>query len=205
MAVLDIVFYPDERLKTPCKPVAEVNDEIRKLVDDMIDTMYDAPGVGLAAPQIGQLLRITVMDCSDPEADEEPNLKILINPEIIKKEGSIVWEEGCLSIPGVYEKVKRANKVTVRALDRDGNSYDMEGEGLLAVCIQHELDHLNGVLFLDHLSRLKRRIAERTYKKTLPAHLESLKEKKKKREESEEAAASIQESPSLTKENTTQE
>ena len=170
MAILDIVLHPDERLRVKCRPVDKVDDEIRGLVDDMIDTMYDAPGVGLAAPQVGSDLRITVMDCSAPE--DEPELHVFINPEIIDRQGSIVWEEGCLSIPGVYSNVKRAQSVTVRALNRDGETFEVSGEDLLAVCLQHEIDHLNGVLFLDHLSRLKLRMALKTYKRTLPAYLE---------------------------------
>jgi peptide deformylase len=140
----------------------------------MIATMYDAPGVGLAAPQVGADLRITVIDCTD--LDEESVIHVLINPEIIEREGKIIWEEGCLSIPGVFSEVERAQAVTVRALNTAGKSFKLVAEDLLAVCLQHEIDHLDGVLFLDHLSRLKLRMALKTYKRTLPAHLDLLKE-----------------------------
>ena len=165
MAIRDIVLFPDDVLTQKCDPVDEVDDSIRQLVDDMVETMYDAPGVGLAAPQIGVPLRITVIDPTAGE--EEDNLYVLINPEIIEVDGRITWEEGCLSIPGVYEKINRAARVKVRALDRDGNPYEVEAEELLSVCIQHEIDHLDGVLFLDRMSRLKRRIAVKKYKKHL--------------------------------------
>ncbi len=165
MAIRDIVLFPDPVLQTTCDPVDEVNDDIRQLVDDMVETMYDAPGIGLAAPQIGVTKRITVIDTTAGE--EEGNLHVLINPRIVEAEGHITWEEGCLSIPGVYEKVDRANKVTVRALDRHGEPYELEAEEILAVAIQHEIDHLDGVLFLEHLSGLKRRILVKKYKKHL--------------------------------------
>lgn len=184
MSVLDIVLYPDDKLRVKCKPVDSVDDDIRALVDDMVETMYDAPGVGLAAPQVGADVRITVIDCSEPESD--PELRVFINPEITHKEGSLIWEEGCLSIPGVFSNVKRARRVKVKALDRDGEPFELEAEELLAVCLQHEIDHLDGVLFLDHLSRLKARMAHKAYKRTLPAHLKRLEEKKKKAAEGAE-------------------
>lgn len=168
MAVRQIVyhmFHPGDVLTTRAEPVAEIDDEIRALVDDMAETMYDAPGVGLAAPQVGVSKRITVIDISGPE--EQADLRVLINPQILQAEGKITWEEGCLSIPGVYEKVQRKARVRVRALGRDGQPYEFDAEGLLAVAVQHELDHLDGVLFLDHLSPLKRRLALKKYKKTL--------------------------------------
>ncbi len=179
MAVLDIVLYPDDRLRVKCTPVQAVNDDIRALVDDMVETMYDAPGVGLAAPQVGADVRITVIDCSEPEAPSQ--LRVFINPEIVHREGSLIWEEGCLSIPGVFSNVKRSRRVTVRALDRNGDSFDLEAEELLAVCLQHEIDHLDGVLFLDHLSRLKARMAHKAYKRSLPIHLTRMEERAKKR------------------------
>lgn len=179
MAVLDIILYPDDRLRVKCKPVDTVNDEIRTLVADMIETMYDAPGVGLAAPQVGGEVRITVIDCAEPEAKSD--LRVFINPEITFREGSLVWEEGCLSIPGVFSNVKRSRRVTVRALDRDGNPFELDAEELLAVCLQHEIDHLDGVLFVDHLSRLKSRMAHKTYKRTLPAHIKRQAERARKR------------------------
>ncbi len=165
MAIRDIVFYPNKILEQKCPPVDEVTDEVRQLVDDMVETMYDAPGIGLAAPQIGVKQRITVIDTSAGE--EENNLHVFINPEIVEREGNIRWEEGCLSIPGVYENVDRCRRVVVRALGRDGEPFELEAHDLLAVCIQHEIDHLDGVLFLDHLSRLKRKILMKKYKKHL--------------------------------------
>ena len=167
MAIREIVYFPDERLQQKCDPVAEVTEEIQTLVDDMVETMYDARGVGLAAPQIGVLKRITVIDARAGDEEEESDLRIFINPEILEAEDALVWEEGCLSIPGVYEKVKRKARVKVRALDREGEPFEVEAEGLLAVALQHEIDHLDGVLFLDHLSLLKRRMALKKYKKVL--------------------------------------
>jgi peptide deformylase len=165
MAKREIVLYPDPVLATRAAEVAEVNDEIRQLVDDMAETMYAAPGIGLAATQIGVLHRVVVMDV---EGAEEPRLlRVFINPVITKREGKITWEEGCLSIPGIYDKVERSGKLTVEALDRDGKPFTLEAEGLLAVCIQHEIDHIDGVVFLDHLSMLKRRMALKRYKRVL--------------------------------------
>ncbi|MBF7074675.1 peptide deformylase [Glaciecola sp. MH2013] len=152
MAVKTVLTFPDERLRTVAAPVKEVNDEIRNLVDDMFDTMKDEKGIGLAATQINVHQRVVVMDVS--EEQDEP--KVFINPEIIAREGSTISEEGCLSVPNNYAKVDRAEKVTVKALDRNGESFELEAEGLLAVCIQHELDHLEGKLFVDYLSPLKR-------------------------------------------------
>ncbi len=167
MSLRDIILYPDDLLATKTERVEEVDEDIRTLVNDMVETMYDAPGIGLAAPQVGVLKRMTVIDVSGPDDDEPGPLHVLINPEIVHAEGRIVWEEGCLSIPGVYEKVERSNKIVVQALDRDGEEYELEAEGLLAVAIQHEIDHLDGVVFLDHLSSLKRRMALKKYKKFL--------------------------------------
>ncbi|MFU8802799.1 MAG: peptide deformylase [Bradymonadaceae bacterium] len=171
MAILDIVLYPSDILNVRCAPVDTVDGGIRQLVDDMAETMYDAPGIGLAAPQIGVDKRITVIDVA--HRDEEKDLHVFINPEIIDREGKILWEEGCLSIPGIYEKVQRSEKVVVRALDRDGNPFELEAEEILAVALQHEIDHLDGVLFLDHLSHLKRRLALKRYKKLLARAAES--------------------------------
>lgn len=166
MAIREIVLYPDDVLLQKALPVEKVDDEIRTLVDDMVETMYDAPGIGLAAPQIGVSLRITVIDVrTGDEENPKPDLHVFINPEIVEKEGKITWEEGCLSIPGVYEKVNRANRVVVRALNRDGEPFELEATELLAVALQHEIDHLDGVLFLDHLSHLKRKLAIKKYKK----------------------------------------
>jgi peptide deformylase len=167
MAVMKIVLHPNDVLTTPCQPVERVDDEVRQLVADMAETMYAAPGVGLAAPQVGVLLRVAVIDITPK--DEPKNLLVLINPEIIAREGHIVWEEGCLSIPRVYEKIDRSKKVTVRALGVDGQPFEVTGEGLLAVALQHELDHLDGVLFFDRMSILKRKRAQKKYKKILEA------------------------------------
>jgi peptide deformylase len=152
MAILDILHFPDPRLRNKAKPVVQVDDSIRRLVDDMLETMYQAPGIGLAATQVNVAKRVVVIDVS-----EEKNQPLcLINPEILEKEGSEQMEEGCLSVPGIYEMVTRANWIRFRALDREGVPYEMRAEALLAVCIQHELDHLDGKLFVDYLSSLKR-------------------------------------------------
>lgn len=165
MAVREIVLYPNDVLTTKAEPVEEVDDEIKQLVQDLIDTMYDAPGVGLAAPQIGVLKRVCVIDVSGP--DDPADLKVLINPEVVEKSGKITWEEGCLSFPKLYEKVDRASEVVVRALDEEGNEVEYEGDELLAVAMQHEIDHLDGVLFIDRISRLKRTMALKRYRKIL--------------------------------------
>ncbi|MFY9811947.1 peptide deformylase [Aquabacterium sp.] len=153
MALLPILQYPDPRLHTVAKPVAQVDDRIRQLVDDMLETMYDAKGVGLAATQINVHERVVVIDTSEERNDP----LVLINPEIIwTSDEMIVWEEGCLSVPTIYDKVDRHARVRVRALNRDGEPYEFEGEELLGVCVQHELDHLRGKVFVEYLSPLKR-------------------------------------------------
>lgn len=152
MAILDILHFPDPRLRNKAKPVAQVDDSIRRLVDDMLETMYQAPGIGLAATQVNVAQRIVVIDISEERNDP----LCLINPQILEKQGAEEMEEGCLSVPGVFELVSRAVQIRVRALDRKGDTFEMEAEGLLAVCIQHELDHLEGKLFVDYLSSLKR-------------------------------------------------
>lgn len=152
MAVLTILEYPDPRLRTKAVPVRQVDDAMRRLIDDMIETMYAANGVGLAATQVNVHQRLVVIDVSE----ERNAARAFINPEIIVREGVEVTEEGCLSVPGAYENVERAERVTVRALDRDGQTFTLQADGLLAVCIQHELDHLEGKLFVDYLSDLKR-------------------------------------------------
>jgi len=164
MALLPILCFPDPRLHKVAKPVAEVNDEIRRLVDDMLETMYDAKGVGLAATQVDAHVRVVVIDTSEERNDP----RVLINPEIIAaSEEMIVWEEGCLSVPTIYDKVDRHARVKVRALNRDGQAYEFEGEELLAVCVQHELDHLLGKVFVEYLSPLKRnRIKTKMIKRT---------------------------------------
>ena len=152
MAILDILHFPDPRLRNVAKPVAGVDEDVRRLVDDMFETMYDAPGIGLAAIQVNDPRRVIVIDIS--EQHDQP--LTLINPEILEKHGDEEMDEGCLSVPGVYETVRRAESIRVRALDREGRSYELDADGLLAVCIQHEIDHLDGKLFVDYLSNLKR-------------------------------------------------
>jgi len=152
MALLEILEYPDPRLRTVAAPVAAVTDEIRRQADDMLETMYAAPGIGLAATQVDFHQRLLVIDVS--ENQDEP--LIFINPEIVAEDGSAKSDEGCLSVPEIYEAVERAETVRVKALDRDGKEFDLEADGLLAVCIQHEMDHLEGKLFVDYLSEMKR-------------------------------------------------
>ena len=152
MAILDVLSFPDERLRTVAKPVEEVNDEIKQLVSDMFETMKDENGIGLAATQVNRHVQVVVMDVSEDQ--NEP--RVFINPEIVRKDGSTISEEGCLSVPGNYAKVERAESITVKALDQNGESFELDAEGLLAICIQHELDHLKGKLFIDYLSPLKR-------------------------------------------------
>ncbi len=152
MAILNILHFPDPRLRTRAAPVAAVDEQIRRLADDMLDTMYDAPGIGLAATQVNVHQRVIVIDVSE----EKNQPMVLINPELLAREGVEEMDEGCLSVPGIYETVERAEKVRVRALNRDGESFELEADGLLAVCIQHEIDHLDGKLFVDYLSAMKR-------------------------------------------------
>ncbi len=166
MARLEILEFPDPRLRTRAAPVREVDASIRQLVDDMLETMYDAEGIGLAATQVDVHKRVVVMDIS--EARNEP--RVLINPEIELLGGSVDSQEGCLSVPGYYESVDRNESIRLRALDRDGSPYELEAEGLLAVCIQHECDHLLGKLFVDYLSGLKR---QRIRKKLEKRHRQS--------------------------------
>ncbi len=162
-----ILHYPDKRLREKGLKIARVTDAIRQLIDDMAETMYSAPGVGLAATQIGEPVALFVIDVA--EQDEPSELRVFINPEIVERADSITWTEGCLSFPGVTEDVDRAAKVTVRALDRDGKPFTLEAEGLLAVAIQHELDHLEGVLMIDHLGPLKKRLVHRKMQKRADA------------------------------------
>lgn len=163
MSIRTILRYPDKRLRVKAEPVAEVNDEIRRICDDMAETMYAAPGVGLAAPQVGITKRIFVIDVAD--SDHPSELRTFINPEIIAREGETVWEEGCLSFPGIHEEVERAAKVTVRALGLDGRPFELTAEGLLSIAVQHEYDHLDGTLMVDRVSLLKRRMIDRDMKK----------------------------------------
>ncbi len=154
-----ILHYPDPRLREKAKPVTAVTDEIRKLIEDMAETMYAAPGVGLAAPQIGESIRLFIIDIAGE--DDPSDLRVFINPEITDKQGTQIWCEGCLSFPEISEDVERAEVVTVKALDEHGKPFTLTADGLLAVAIQHESDHLDGKLMIDHLGMLKRRIVHR--------------------------------------------
>lgn len=167
MAILQILHFPDKRLRTHAEPVAVVDDEVRRIVADMFETMYSADGVGLAATQVNIHRRIIVMDTT--ESRDQP--LCLINPEIVKRDGHIKGPEGCLSVPGIFEKVERAESIQVRALNPEGEAFELEAEELLAVCIQHEIDHLEGKLFVDYLSSLKR---ERITKKLQKLHRQTL-------------------------------
>jgi peptide deformylase len=163
MAIRSILHYPDPRLREKAVPVAQITPAIQKLVDDMAETMYAAPGVGLAATQIGEAHRVFLIDIA---AEDEPsNLHVFINPEIVTREGECLAPEGCLSFPGISEDIKRAAKVTVRAQDRDGKTFELSADGLLAVAIQHENDHLDGVLMIDRMGMLKKRIVQRKMSK----------------------------------------
>ncbi|MBV8658095.1 MAG: peptide deformylase [Burkholderiales bacterium] len=151
MAILNILHYPDERLHTVAKPIEKVDDALRKLIDDMLETMYAAPGIGLAATQVDQHIRLIVIDVSEDKSAP----MALINPRIVQADGKTKYEEGCLSVPGIYEEVERAEHIVVEALDRDGKPQRIEATELLAICIQHEIDHLDGKVFVEKLSRLK--------------------------------------------------
>lgn len=152
MALLNILHYPDPRLRTKAQPVKEVDEAIRRQIRDMFETMYAAPGIGLAATQVDFHQRLIVLDISEDKSSP----LTLINPEILSQEGEQQYDEGCLSVPGFYEPVDRAARIRVRALDKDGQPFEMDADGLLAVCIQHEMDHLEGKLFVDYLTELKR-------------------------------------------------
>ena len=161
--ILPILEYPDKRLRTVAKPVKKINDTVNKLIKDMFDTMYNAPGIGLAATQVDCHQRIIVVDVS--ENQNEPIS--LINPEIIDKSGEIESEEGCLSVPSYYENVKRASNIRIKSIDKNGNSIQTNASGVLAICVQHEIDHLDGILFVDHLSKLKqKRLKKKAQKKS---------------------------------------
>jgi len=163
MAVLPILCFPNPVLKEKARPVQKIDDSIRKLVQDMAETMYAAPGVGLAANQVGSLFRLAVIDAT--AANEPKNLLVLINPEIISAEGECTWDEGCLSVPECNEEVKRNQKVVVRFLNLQGERVELEAEGLLAIALQHEIDHLDGFLFIDRISPLKRRLIKKKLRK----------------------------------------
>lgn len=166
MAVRDIRLWPDPVLSRPTERVTEITPEIQKLIDDMAETMYDDDGIGLAAPQVGVSLRVLVMDVA-PKEEQGPNLVALINPDIVEREGETTYDEGCLSFPGLSVEVRRAAKVRVKALDRQGEPVELEAEGLPAICLQHEIDHLDGVVFIDRVSPLKRRLALREYRRLM--------------------------------------
>jgi peptide deformylase len=163
MAIRTILHYPDKRLRNPGNKIDAVTPAIQALVDDMAETMYAAPGVGLAATQIGEAYQLFVIDIA--EQDQPSDLRVFINPEILERQDAITWTEGCLSFPGITEDVDRAARVRVKALDRDGKSFEIEADGLLAVAIQHEYDHLQGILMIDHLGPLKKRMVDRKMKK----------------------------------------
>ncbi len=165
MAVLPLVEFPDPVLRKVAEPVGTIDDAVRKLLRDMADSMYDAPGIGLAAPQIGVSRRLIVVDVNWREQD--PNPQGYVNPEIVFREGARAFEEACLSVPDFQSEVKRASRVVVKALDPDGKPVEVDAEGLKAVCFQHEIDHLNGMLFIDHISRLKRSLYVKRRKKDL--------------------------------------
>jgi peptide deformylase len=151
MALLSILKYPDPRLNSVAEPVINVNQRIRRLVSDMAETMYAAPGIGLAATQVDVHKRVIVLDISE----QKDQLLVLINPEILESSGEVECEEGCLSVPGVFENVIRAEQIRAKAVDVDGNPFDFDASGMLAVCVQHEMDHLKGIVFVEYLSRLK--------------------------------------------------
>jgi len=174
MAKLEILEFPDRRLRTVAKPVKQVDDALRTLIDDMLETMYAAPGIGLAASQVDVHRRLMVLDVS--ENSDAP--MVFINPEILSAVGEEIYEEGCLSVPGIYAEVKRAERIRVRALDRDGHAFELETDGLLAVCIQHEMDHLAGKLFVDYLSPLKRELVKKKLAKQRRIAAEEAAEKK---------------------------
>lgn len=161
MAIRPILHYPDKRLRIPGEPVVDFGPEFQQLVDDMAETMYAAPGVGLAAPQLGVAKRLFIIDVATGE-DEPSELRVFVNLEFVDRQGVVAFEEGCLSFPGVREDIDRAERVKVRALDRHGEAFELEADGLLAIALQHENDHLDGKLMIDHLSILRRRLVHRS-------------------------------------------
>jgi peptide deformylase len=167
MAILDVLQFPDPRLRRKSEPIEKITDELRQLAADMLETMYDEPGIGLAAPQVGAAVRMVVVDTEWAEEGAERKGIVLVNPEIRAREGQILWNEGCLSVPDYIAEVERAERVVLHALDLDGRKIVEEAAGLRAVCFQHEVDHLDGVLFIDHISRLKRELYVQKRKKAL--------------------------------------
>ena len=169
MAIRTILHYPDKRLRDPGEPITEFGAALATLVEDMAETMYAAPGVGLAATQIGELVRLFIIDIATDD-DAPSQLRVFVNPEIIVREGSQSWEEGCLSFPGIHEDIERAERVVVRAQTETGERFELEADGLLAVAIQHEYDHLDGKLMIDHLGLIRRRLVHRAMsKRAVPA------------------------------------
>jgi peptide deformylase len=172
MPLREVLKFPDPRLREISKPILEINDEIRELAKDLCDVMYDEPGIGLAAPQVGVPLRLIVVDTTWTEEDAERKPLILINPELTQYEGAIVWKEGCLSVPDFESEVERSERVRLIAQDLEGEEVVIDAEDLQAVCFQHEADHLDGVLFIDRISRLKRNLYVKRRKKQLKQELE---------------------------------
>lgn len=156
MPLRPVLLFPDPRLKRKCAPITQVTDEIRALAVDMLETMYEEPGIGLAAPQVGEAIRLIVVDTTWTEEDSERSPLVLVNPEIVSREGTVLWTEGCLSVPDYQAEVERAERVRLRAQDLDGNAIEIDAEELQAICLQHEVDHLDGILFIDRISRLRR-------------------------------------------------
>ncbi len=169
MALREVLQFPDPRLKRVSKPIGKMTDELRELARDMLDVMYNEPGIGLAAPQLGVSVRMFVIDTGWNDEDVERNPRVVINPEISEREGRITWEEGCLSVPDYTATVERDAQITLKGQDLDGNPIEERAEGVRAVCIQHEIDHLDGVLFIDRISRLKRSLYVKKRKKQIAA------------------------------------
>jgi peptide deformylase len=172
MAILRILHYPEPILKNTSEPVIRFDEELKKLAEDMAETMYAAPGVGLAAPQVGVSRRLVVIDCAPK--DGEPRLLKIVNPQIVAREEEVYEEEGCLSVPGFYAKVARSARVAVRYQDLGGQTVELEAAGLLAIAFQHEIDHLDGILFIDHLSPLKKSMFRKKYKKLMDQQQEQM-------------------------------
>ena len=169
MPLREVVQFPDPRLKKVSEPVTEVTDEIRELARDMIEVMYDEPGIGLAAPQVGASIRMFVIDTEWSDEDKGKNPQVILNPEIVSRAGRITWEEGCLSVPDYTATVERDAEIVLKGEDLDGKPIEEKCEGLRAVCMQHEIDHLDGVLFIDRISRLKRSMYVKKRKKQIAA------------------------------------
>ena len=167
MALREVLKFPEKRLREVSLPIAEISDEVRALADDMLEVIYDEPGIGLAAPQVGEAIRLIVVDTEWTQEGAERHPLVLVNPEIHDPEGTILWTEGCLSVPDFEAEVERAERVRLRARDLDWNEVEIEASGLQAVCFQHEVDHLDGILFIDRISRLKRNLYVQKRKKQL--------------------------------------